>query len=241
MSGYDGARVLEAIRAINAAQSTQEIIDVTLQFALPYGFTKLLVGQLVSPASVPFQDILYVTNWPRELTKERVSSFAIHHDPVANCALKSTRPFRWKEAIQYATRQGRKVVQMTGNYGINDGYMFPVHGLYSIPGGVSLGGDDLELSPTELRELELVAQTIYVRLEEMEGPFPYQDIADLSDRECEVVQFVAAGKTNPEIATILGIQEDTVKKTIQRASQKLNTTNRAHTVAQAIAKRQIFG
>ena len=59
-------------------------------------------------------------------------------------------------------------------------------------------------------------------------------------RETECVQFAAAGKSNWEIAQILGIQEDTVKKTLRRAGDKLETVNRAHLVASAIAKNQIF-
>lgn len=241
MSGYDGARVLEAIRAVNAAQTKQDIISHTVSFTAHYGFSRILIGQLVSPASVPYKDILFVTNWPEELQAERMEKFAIHHDPIAKCALRSTRPFRWDEAMKFATRTGRKIVEMTANYQMTDGYTFPIHGLYSVPGGVSLGGQKLELSPTELREVEIFVQSVYVKLEEIEGPFPYQEVVDLTDREAEVVQFVAAGKTNPEIASILGIREDTVNKTLQRVSKKLNTTNRAHTVAQAIAKRQIFG
>ena len=119
--------------------------------------------------------------------------------------------------------------------------MFPVHSLFSVPGGVSLGGTKLDLSPHQISEVELVSQTLYVRLEDVLGPFPYQEIVDLTHREAEVVQFAAAGKTNLEIAQILDIRQDTVKKTLKRASDKLGTTNRAHTVATAIAKRVIFG
>lgn len=241
MSGYDGARVLEAIRAINAAQTTQQIISYTVNFTQHYGFSRILIGQLVSPASVSYDDIMYITNYPQELQAERMDMFAVHHDPIAKAALVSTRPFRWEEAMRYATSLGRKVVEMAANYQILDGYTFPIRGLYSIPGGVSFSGEKVDLSPRDLQEVELFAQTVYVKLEELEGPFPYQEVVNLTPRESEVIQFVASGKTSAEIAKILGIQEDTVNKTIQRAGAKLNTTNRAHTVAQAIAKRQIFG
>ena len=127
------------------------------------------------------------------------------------------------------------------DFGITDGMMFPMHALHSITGGVSLGGRDrLDLSRTQVAELEIVCQTAYYHLEAMLGPFPYQRVAQLTVRETECVQFAAAGKTNWEIAKILGIQEDTVKKTLRRASDKLEAVNRAHMVAAAIAKSQIF-
>ena len=241
MAVYDGSKVLDAIRSLKQAETVESVLARFQDFASLYGFEKLFVGQLVNPANVPDSQTLFATNWPTELRNQRRSKMAILSDPIALCALRTTRPFRWEEAIQHASRQGRRVVDMARDYGINDGFMFPVHGLYTVPGGVSLGGADLDLAPQEISEVELVSQTLYAQLEELLGPFPYQEMVDLTYREAEVVQFAAAGKTNLEIAQILDIRQDTVKKTLKRASEKLGTTNRAHTVATAIAKRVIFG
>jgi len=53
----------------------------------------------------------------------------------------------------------------------------------------------------------------------------------LSDREAEVMHWVAAGKTNPEIGQILDISGFTIKKHIQRIFKKLNVTSRAQAVS----------
>lgn len=241
MSSYDGAAVLGAIRSIQATQAADETIGVLSSFIERYGFERIFLGQLVNPANVPLKDILYLSDWPEELKAHRQSQMAILHDPIAICAIRSKRPFSWAEAREHASRAGRMVVDMVHDYGITDGMMFPMHALESISGGVSLGGSSrLDLSPTQVRELEIVCQTVYYHLEEMLGPFPYQKLAELTRRETECVQFAAAGKSNWEIAQILGIQEDTVKKTLGRASAKLSTVNRAHLVATAIAGNQIF-
>jgi LuxR family quorum sensing-dependent transcriptional regulator len=241
MSKYDGAAVLGAIRSVQATTAAEETIGVLSSFIEAYGFERIFLGQLVNPASVPIKDILYLSDWPEELKEHRRSQMAILHDPIANCALRSKRPFSWAEAREHASRAGRMVVDMVHDYGITDGMMFPMHALESVSGGVSLGGSSkLDLSATQVRELEIVCQSVYYHLEEMLGPFPYQKLAELTRREAECVQFAAAGKTNWEIAQILGIQEDTVKKTLRRASDKLQAVNRAHLVATAIAGSQIF-
>lgn len=54
---------------------------------------------------------------------------------------------------------------------------------------------------------------------------------DLSDREAEVLCWVALGKTNPEIGSILSISEFTIKNHLQRIFKKLNVTNRAQAVS----------
>lgn len=53
----------------------------------------------------------------------------------------------------------------------------------------------------------------------------------LTERESEVLHWVARGKTNPEIAMILDISAFTVKNHMQRVFKKLDVTNRAQAVS----------
>lgn len=53
----------------------------------------------------------------------------------------------------------------------------------------------------------------------------------LTERESEVLHWVAHGKTNPEIAMILDISTFTVKNHMQRVFKKLDVTNRAQAVS----------
>ena len=48
----------------------------------------------------------------------------------------------------------------------------------------------------------------------------------LTEREEEVLEELAKGFTNKEIANTLGITENTVKEHIKRLMQKMNTTTR---------------
>lgn len=64
-----------------------------------------------------------------------------------------------------------------------------------------------------------------------------QEELDLSDRELQILRWVAMGKTNSEIGMILDISAFTVKNHLQRVFKKLNVTNRA----QAVGKFQASG
>ena len=55
----------------------------------------------------------------------------------------------------------------------------------------------------------------------------------LTERECEVLRLVAAGKRNREIATALVISEHTVSRHLQNIFMKLGVTSRAAATAYA--------
>lgn len=60
--------------------------------------------------------------------------------------------------------------------------------------------------------------------------------AVLSPREREVLEWVRRGKTNAEIASILGVAYKTVKNQVQSILVKLRVNNRAQAVASAIER-----
>lgn len=68
------------------------------------------------------------------------------------------------------------------------------------------------------------------RLADLQTPVLEPD-HNLTDRESEVLHWVARGKTNPEIAMILDISAFTVKNHMQRVFKKLDVSNRAQAVS----------
>lgn len=75
------------------------------------------------------------------------------------------------------------------------------------------------------------------QLPQQQKPFPksfragQDDAFGLSDREIQIMDWVAMGKTNSEIGSILNISGFTVKNHMQRIFQKLNVFNRAQAVS----------
>jgi DNA-binding NarL/FixJ family response regulator len=59
-------------------------------------------------------------------------------------------------------------------------------------------------------------------------------IAPLTRRETQILNYVAEGNTNKQIADILGISEQTIKNHVKAILYKLNANDRAHAVALAI-------
>ncbi len=57
------------------------------------------------------------------------------------------------------------------------------------------------------------------------------NMSSLTERELEVIEWIKAGKTNQETASILNITQNTVKSHLKRIYQKLNVSKRAQAVA----------
>jgi DNA-binding NarL/FixJ family response regulator len=58
----------------------------------------------------------------------------------------------------------------------------------------------------------------------------------LSPREVDILELIAAGKRNKEIADALGITQDTVQTHMKRLFVKLNVTDRTAAVTVALSR-----
>jgi DNA-binding NarL/FixJ family response regulator len=76
----------------------------------------------------------------------------------------------------------------------------------------------------------------YIPAEVSERLYENTPRVDLTPREVDVLRIVAQGRSNKEIATVLGISEFTVKGYVQSAIGKLNARDRTHAVILALQR-----
>ena len=113
--------------------------------------------------------------------------------------------------------------------------------------GMNLGADDYltkpvipdELAATiraRLRRAELAGTTAGRKGGTSEAKPEQLEALGLTPREAEVLFWVARGKTNDEIATVLGIGLTTVKKHLESTYAKLGVENRTTAAAMALER-----
>jgi len=85
---------------------------------------------------------------------------------------------------------------------------------------------------TEQRHRDRLAQTGFYP--DFSTHLPLVQILGLTDREAEVVLWVAQGKSNLDVATILGMSEKTVKKHLGNVFEKLGVESRTAATLRAI-------
>jgi DNA-binding CsgD family transcriptional regulator len=97
------------------------------------------------------------------------------------------------------------------------------HGFYRIPGKLGPQHEDL------LRALAPVMHQVLCRVINYYGRESCNDLS-LTPREREILHWVGVGKTNSEIAILVGIAVDTVKHHVSRLLAKFGVANRAQLV-----------
>jgi transcriptional regulator EpsA len=91
-----------------------------------------------------------------------------------------------------------------------------------------------------LRKLPLLPQQQQQKPSLKLLPQTSEEALGLSNREVQIMDWVAMGKTNSEIGSILNISGFTVKNHMQRIFQKLNVLNRAQAVSK-ISQVTLYG
>jgi DNA-binding NarL/FixJ family response regulator len=108
--------------------------------------------------------------------------------------------------------------------------------------GMNLGADDNLVKPVTATELLGAVEARLKREQQrpsvafapdFSSPVPLHALG-LTEREAEVLLWVAQGKSNGEIATILGTAENTVKKHLQNIFEKLGVDSRNAATVRAL-------
>lgn len=100
---------------------------------------------------------------------------------------------------------------------------------------VSLGGEKADIHPHDRMVLHFAGLEAMYRMQELGVRAPGLTAAqNLSQRECECLKWIAAGKTDWEIGEILSISEKTVNVYVERAKHKLAVQTRSQAVVLAM-------
>ena len=233
-------QILSTLQDIEQASTSDDVVEAFAEFVGSFGFTSIAISQFANPARIPLDQRISVSTWPQEYAALRSLNPEEIHDPIISFALRSRKPFLWREAFDHADTYGKQMMNVARDFDMGDGIVFPIHSTDSLPGGVSLSGDTSEISEMDKSELYLTAIQTYMKLEKLLGPFPFDIEVNLSKREKEVLHWAAAGKSKWEISQILSLSEKTIEHYISAARKKLNAVNTTHAVSTAISKELIM-
>ena len=178
-----------------------------------YGVTSWFVGSF---ENVPKRDKGFGFYGIPRVWHDRYVDVGHHvYDPVFQHALSGRPRITWKESRRRAINEGASkrsllVFDEAAECGLTDGFIMPVHGIADLPGCVTYGGDDLDLSESAQSSLFLVGAYAFEglrRLVERFRPVPPR----FTPQELRILRWSAEGKSASDISKILAISEHTVR------------------------------
>ncbi len=214
-------RTFSVLRDLERAAAPDEIARLLVDAFTRYGVSYVMAGIVPTPGLPARRHAGFV------LTSTMPEGWARRY------VTRGYAPFEWS-TVPPDTPMASRIMNEAGEFGIRAGITIPFVTLDGEPGGISVSGDRIEIDPAERVAVNLVATYAVGQLLLMNSRPSAQAPARLSPRERETLQWAAEGKTDVEIGMVMGITAAGVDYHLRSARAKLDTVNRAHTVAQAL-------
>ena len=210
-----------------------ELGDLLSDAARELGFARYALLHHASLAS-PGADLIRIDNYPEGWTQELGRHGLIGADPVHHACARTNIGFAWRElpALVSIGPSQREILDRARHFGIGDGFTIPAN----IP-GEPCGSCSFALPPgadLPVHRLLCAGQIgahAFGAARRIAGYPAVRRPTRLSRRERQCVRLLAAGKTDWEIAAILGISVETAHQYVKRARAAYDVVSRAQLVA----------
>ena len=232
--------LFSAISRIDTASSADEILREFRIAIERYGLRYFLITGLPVPHDADWRREILGDGWPPEWYLRYMSEDHFSHDPcVAQCR-HSPKPFLWHElppAKLFA--RAKLVMDEATDFGMSHGLCVPIHVPLAGPGVVSAAGDRIEIAPNVMPFIETLCVHTFRRLSGLEKSGQGAEVAPLTARERELLEWSAEGKSNEDIACILGVTRNTVESHQRNIRGKLDAANVSHAIVKALRRQEI--
>ncbi len=145
--------------------------------------------------------------------------------PVNRHVLETDHPFFWTKTGEPG-QDAYRIVPRPRGPGLH-GLQVPVFGHAGLIGAMSFGGTAIDSSVETRLALTLIATTAFHVAQRLIGPGEPASMPHLSDRELQVMRWVASGRRQADIALMLGLSERTIENHLRRIRKRLGATSTA--------------
>lgn len=201
--------------------------------AISYHITPPFTSQVSKKSAV------YHFGYDDELSRLYRDPQIMENDPIPDFVMYAGHVMTWNQIIDQIelSDKQREFLRLFREKGFIDGVACPLFGplgrnsYFSIDFDRELSLDDEAI----VRPMVDKAQSTHRRICAMIRKSEAKEV-QLSPRESEIIYWIARGKTNPEMAIILGISEASVITYVRRIFKKLDATDRVTAVINGLER-----
>ena len=182
-------------------------------------------------------ELVRIDNYPDGWVDELLGEGLAADDPVHFASRRSNAGFAWAEieTIVALSALQRSILSRSTRFGLGDGFTVPVNVPGEPSGSCSFAvRNGRSLPRGRLMCAELVGAHAFRAARRIHDLPRRRARPHLSRRELECVRLAAAGKTDFEIALILGIAHETARQYLKRARAAYDVVTRSQLVVHAL-------
>ncbi|MCB1387195.1 MAG: autoinducer binding domain-containing protein [Nitratireductor sp.] len=223
------------ISALSSASTGYDLFKIIKAITVSFGYEHFVAMRLPTLDDDQIASLAIVTNWNPEFIRAFDSMKLLNHSPAIARLRESVLPVTWSLEKDFGkdSDASQEAVALYRAFGFYGGVYFSVSDKSGSRGAFGFDGNRPEPDEGEKIRLAYLASHAFEYLINNDRDAGTAK-AVLTVRERDCIQWTAAGKTSSEVAAILSISENTVNHYLSTAALKLNTVNKAHTVARAI-------
>jgi DNA-binding CsgD family transcriptional regulator len=225
----EGLQFVERCSAKTAAAATEDFLATVKNM----GFDAAACGAWTGIGKDRRHRFFFV-HWPQDWLDFYTKNDGFAQDTLPIEARRRVAPFLWSEIRQGRLTPAQRALCETGwAYGWREVFAVPIHGPGNLQGLVTIATrQERSFAPAERGVLEAMARAIWERCRTSDGfGVGSQGPLRLSAREIECLQWAAAGKSDADIAVLVGISAATAHFHIEQAKKRLGVRTRVEAVA----------
>jgi len=235
------SRTLDYVHSLEAARTREAVLDLFCKEIGQVGFHSHVITTLDRRN---FVRRIIARQWHPHWAEMYAEKDLNKKDPIRRKLW--TRPrsmFLWSEAAEEARQDqsSQLVMNYAKDFRMNEGLCVPIYHEGTPLASISISGEKPDLGPGVRLALHVVSLLSYNRLSAVSQPqiSATDPKTQLTDRECEVLQWVLVGKTDRDIGEILNITRRTARAHVFNATVKLKAANRTAAAVQALRAGEI--
>jgi LuxR family quorum sensing-dependent transcriptional regulator len=237
-----GKRTLDFVDRLRQLTSYEDICRVITSEMEWYGFSCVTDWSIPGPGSALQERILLNTR-PQDYIDHYDKKNLVNRDPVVTELRKTIHPYSWSDlrAGRDLSKAEKAIMDEGREFDARDGFIIPIVTLSGEMGLFSPCGRTPDLSQRARSALEIIGIYSHHALKRalLQNQRDETVFTPLTPREREILQWVAAGKTDEAIGLILSISATTVTTHVENAKKKLDAFGRTYAVVQAIRAGEI--
>lgn len=214
-----------AIAAIERGADMAALREAVRALAGPLGYDRFILYAAPLSGNGIVEQLLWMEgDWVGEGVAFDPETY-LARCPVNRHVLETDQPFFWTKAGKPGD-DAYRIVRRPGGPGIH-GLQVPVFGHAGLVGAMSFGGTRIDSTIATRSALTLVAGAAFHATQRLAGPRAPMVLPHLSDRELQVMRWIASGRRQADIALALGLSERTIENHLRRIRKRLGAASTA--------------